>query len=151
MRFGIFPCFQWRCSEIGHRKLALRFFLSRLGTFLIQLGFFPTKFMARLRAKIISIAAEANHFSFRYIDLQISSFNQIQFLIFFFKSLIPNWSGVILWQIRRKTPEALGANSPFPLPCPPYLGASGQLFQVFNCPRLVLRDQIRLNRILKLE
>ena len=47
--------------------------------------------MARLRAKITSIAAEANHFSFRYIDLQISSFNQIQFeIFFFFKSLIPN-------------------------------------------------------------
>ena len=43
--------------------------------------------MARLRAKITSIAAEANHFSFRYIDLQISPFNQIQFgiLNFFFQ------------------------------------------------------------------
>ena len=40
--------------------------------------------MARLRAKIAYIAAEANHFSFRYIDLQISSFNQIQFGIFNF-------------------------------------------------------------------
>ena len=43
--------------------------------------------MARLRAKFTSIAAEANHFSFRYIDLQISPFNQIQFgiLNFFFQ------------------------------------------------------------------
>ena len=153
MRFGIFPCFQWRCSGNWAPQVSASVFFVQVGNISDSIRFFPTKFMARLRAKIISIAAEANHFSFRYIDLQISSFNQIPFWIlnFFFKSSIPNWSGVILWQIRRKTLEALGANSHFPLPCPPYLGASGQLFQVFNCPRLVLRDQIKLNRILKLE
>ena len=123
MRFGIFPCFQWRCSGNWAPQVSASVFFVQVGNISDSIRFFPTKFMARLRAKIISIAAEANHFSFRYIDLQISSFNQIQFGIFFFKSLIPNWSGVILWQIRRKTLEALGANSHFPLPCPSLLGS----------------------------
>ena len=39
----------------------------------------------------------------------------------------------------------------FLYPVPPYLGASGQLFQVFNCPQLGLRDQMELYRIWKLE
>ena len=123
MRFGIFPCFQWRCSGNWAPQVSASVFFVQVGNISDSIRFFPTKFMARLRAKIISIAAEANHFSFRYIDLQISSFNQIPFLIliFFFKSSILNWSGVILWQIRRKTPEALGANSHFPLPCPSLL------------------------------
>ena len=121
MWFSIFPCFQWRCSGNWALQVSASVFFVQVGNISNSIRFFPTKFMARLRAKIISIAAEANHFSFRYIDLQISSFNQIQFGIFFFKSLIPNWSGVILWQIRRKTLEALGANSHFPLPCPSLL------------------------------
>ena len=153
MRFGIFPCFQWRCSGNWAPQVSASVFFVLVGNISNSIRFFSTKFMARLRAKLFLLPRRQITFSFRYIDLQISSFNQIPFwiLIFFFKSLIPNWSGVILWQIRRKTLEALGANSHFPVPCPPYLGASGQLFQVFNCPRLGLRDQIKLNRILKLE
>ena len=123
MRFSIFPCFQWRCSGNWAPQVSASVFLSRLGTFLIQLSFFLLNLWRDCELKSFPIAAEANHFSFRYIDLQISSFNQIQFGIFFFKSLIPNWSGVILWQIRRKTLEALGANSHFPLPCPSLLGS----------------------------
>ena len=136
MRFGIFSCFQWRCSGNWAPQVSASVFFVLVGNISDSFRFFSTKFIARLRAKIISIAAEANHFSFRYIDLQISSFNQIPFwiLIFFFKSLIPNWSGVILWQIRRKTPEALRANSHFPLPCPPYLIASVNSFKCSTVP-----------------
>ena len=125
MRFSIFPCFQWRCTENWAPQVSASVFLVQVGNISNSIRVFTTKFMARLRAKITSIATEANHFSFWYIDLQINAFNQIPFwtLIFFFKSLIPNWSGVILWQIRRKTLEALGANSHFPLPCPSLLGS----------------------------
>ena len=123
MWFSIFPCFQCRCTENCARQVSASAFFVQVGNISNSIRFFfSTKFMTRLRAKINSIAAEANHLSFWYIDLQISTFSQIPFWIFFFlKSLIPNWSGVILWQIRKKTLEALGANSHFPLPCPSLL------------------------------
>ena len=153
MRFGIFPCFQWRCSGNWAPQVSASVFFVQVGNISDSIRFFPTKFMARLRAKIISIAAEANHFSFRYIDLQISSFNQIPFWILIFFSnhqfqIDQVWYcdklGERPWRHWEQTLLFL-------YPAPPYLGASGQLFQVFNCPRLVLRDQIKLNRILKLE
>ena len=93
--------------------------------------------------------------SFWYIDLQISNFNQIPYGISFIKFFplinMPTFLAVVLWQIRTETLEAWGANSHFPVPCHPYLGASGQLYLVFNCPLLADRVQTQQNRILKLE
>ena len=153
VRFGIFPCFQWRCSGNWAPQVSASVFLSRLGTFLIQLSFFLLNLWRDCELKSFPIAAEANHFSFRYIDLQISSFNQIPFWILIFFSnhqfqIDQVWYcdklGERPWRHWEQTLTFL-------YPAPPYLGASGQLFQVFNCPRLGLRDQIKLNRILKLE
>ena len=144
MWFSIFPCFQCQCTENCARQVSASAFFVQVGNISNSIRvFFSTKFMTRLRAKINSIAAEANHLSFWYIDLQISTFSQIPFGIFFFlKSLIPNWSGVILWQIRKKTLEALGANSHFPLPCPSLLGSKwSTLLSVQLCP-VELTDQI---------
>ena len=134
--------------KLGTSSLRFSFFVL-VGNIFNSIRFFFYWFYGA----IFSTAAEANHFSFWYIDLQIHTFSQIPFhiLIFFPDSLIPNWLAAVLWQIRRKTLEALGANSHFPLPCPPYLGESGQLFQVFNCPWLGVRDQMELYRIWKLE
>ena len=78
---GIFPCSQWWCAEIGHRRLVPQFFLSRLGTFSTQIGF---NGMANLTF-FFSIAHRKITLAFWYTDLQISIFNQIPFgvLIFF--------------------------------------------------------------------
>ena len=54
--------------------------------------------------------------------------------------------GVIPWQIRQN-PKDKRANSHLPLHCPLYLRASGQLFQVSNCPQLELQDQTKHHRI----
>ena len=114
---GIFPCSQWWCAEIGHRRLVPQFFLSRLGTFSTQIGF---NGMANLTF-FFSIAHRKITLAFWYTDLQISIFNQIPFgvLIFFSLVNIPNWSAVVLWQIRTDTLETWEANSHFPVPCPP--------------------------------
>ena len=124
MRFSIFPCFQWRCIENWAPQVSASVFLPRLGTFLIQLGFILLNLRRNCELKSFPIAAEVYHFSFWYIDLQISTFPKIPFwILIFFQIINSNWSGVILWQIRRKTLEALGANSNFPLPCPSLLGS----------------------------
>ena len=104
--------------KLGTSSLRFSFFVL-VGNIFISIRFFFYWFYGA----IFSTAAEANHFSFWYIDLQIRTFSQIPFriLIFFPDSLIPNWLAAVLWQIRRKTLEALGANSHFPLPCPSLL------------------------------
>ena len=112
-----------------------RFFLSRLRTFPTSLGY-HWKFPGRA-------SLSANSF-FRYIDSRISILNQFtNWHINYFQLINSKMTRVALWQIKTETPEAWGANSHFPLRCPPHLGANGQLFQVLNCPRLEWRDQIK--------
>ena len=143
--FGIFPCSQWWCTEIGHRRLAPQFFLSRLGTFLTQIG-------GKLNL-FFSIAHRKITLAFWYTDLQISIFNQIPFgVLIFFHSWIFQIDQLWYCDKLGLTPWRHGKQThTFLYPVPPYLRASGQLYQVFNCPQLWISDQTKQNRILKLE
>ena len=102
---------------------------------------------------VFYIGAQANHFSFWYIDLQISAFNQIPFgILIFFHSLIFQIDQLWYCDKLGLRPWRHGEQTlTFLYPVSPYLRASGQLYQVFNCPWLGLRDQSEQNRILKLE
>lgn len=146
---GIFPCSQWWCAEIGHRRLVPQFFLSRLGTFSTQIGF---NGMANLTF-FFSIAHRKITFSFlvHWLADQHLQSNSIWCVNFFWLMNIPNWSAVVLWQIRTDTLETWEANSHFPVPCPPLLGSKLSTLPSVQQPQPWIIDQTKQNRILKLE
>ena len=127
--------------------------------FLVQFGNISKSNRVLLNDKLnfFLLGAQANNFNKLLIhwlaneQLQSNSIWHFTYFIFFPLINMPTFLAVVLWQIRTETLEAWGANSHFPVPCHPYLGASGQLYQVFNCPLLADRDQTQQNRILKLE
>ena len=63
------------------------------------------------------------------------------------------WPKLLVWHCDKltETLKTWKTNSHLPSHYPPHLGANSQLFQVPNCPRLELQDQIKFSRISQLE